>query len=414
MRSDSPGTTIELRLRERSQGEPVSLGQSHITLPDLRWHEITVRHATVSDRSHLVLKVFSSGATKGTPINVDDVGVYQVSQRRKSEDAPPAAPSTPAVTPTPTPTPTSTPTPKPTPKPTPTPTPTVALNNKSAQPALVAYGSASAATPFAKRGSLVIAGRDNYADAPMKAVSVAGGTVLVYLDAVIDNPYGRYHQMLNEKSVCGPATGRWPGDYKANGSGYLNDFRPGSVLQSKLGCVLEKIVEENPHIGGFFADDLGSRSWFSGFSWSSFGAKNQQDYRAGAIELSKTFREVSDKHGLIFLVNGTWGAGSLSASGGGYPDMNKNGNALADGGFAEHHVADTYWARDYPCSSQWAAQSPVTHGTAFNMAVTNTDAERKPYIDSGCYAFVSTQTDYTTAPVWGSFHPTGLPSQVQR
>lgn len=306
------------------------------------------------------------------------------------------------------------PTPTGTPAPAPAPAPTVALNNKPAQPALVAYGSGSAATPFAEQGSLVIAGRVNYADAPMKAVSAAGGTVLVYLDAVIDNPYGRYHQMLNEQSVCGPATTRWPGGYKANEWGYLNDFRPGSVLQGKLECVLEKIVAENPHIGGFFADDLGSRSWFAGFSWSTFGAQNQQDYRAGAIALSKTLRKVSDRHDLIFLVNGTWGAGSLSASGGGYPDTNQHGNALADGGFAEHHVGDTYWARDYPCSSQWAAQSSVTHGTAFNLAVTNTDAERKPYIDSGCYAFVATQASYSTAPVWGSFHRTGLPSQVLR
>ena len=81
--------------------------------------------------------------------------------------------------------------------------------------------------------------------------------MLIYLDAIIDNPYGRYHDMLINQSACGPATSRWPGDYQANSWGYLNDFRVGSVLQSKLRCVLETMVAENPHMAGWFADDLG-------------------------------------------------------------------------------------------------------------------------------------------------------------
>ena len=68
---------------------------------------------------------------------------------------------------------------------------------------------------------------------------------------------------------------------------YLNDFRVGSVLQSKLECVLEKMVAENPHMAGFFADDLGSRSWYPGFSWDTWGTTNQQSYRAGAIALRR-------------------------------------------------------------------------------------------------------------------------------
>ena len=109
-----------------------------------------------------------------------------------------------------------------------------------------------------------LAGRDNYPGQGFKDVSAAGGSVLIYLDPMIDNAHGRYHDMLINQSVCGPATSRWPGSPKANSWGYLNDFRVGSVLRRKLPCVLEKMVEENPHMAGWFADDLGSRSWFRG------------------------------------------------------------------------------------------------------------------------------------------------------
>ncbi len=289
------------------------------------------------------------------------------------------------------------------------------LVNNVTQPAIIAYGSARYVVPFAHEGALVIAGRDNYNAPEMKQVSAAGGTVLMYLDAVIDNSYGRYHQMLINSSECGAAVPRWPGNVQANNWGYLNDFRPGSTLQNKLECVLEKIVAENPHIGGFFADDLGSRSWFPNFSWSSFGAQNQLDYRDGAIEISKTFRKVSDRHGLILMVNGTWSGGALSSSGGGYPDASKNGNALADGTMAEHHPLDSYWGNAYPCASQWATQSAVTKGKAFNFAVTNTDAERAAFARTGCYAFAATQQSYDDpASVWGPFSRTGLPTLVRR
>jgi hypothetical protein len=76
----------------------------------------------------------------------------------------------------------------------------------------------------------VVAGRENLGGQAFKDVSAAGGTVLIYLDAFIDNPHGRYHDLLNNASECGPAASRWPGNYKANSWGYLNDFRVGSVL----------------------------------------------------------------------------------------------------------------------------------------------------------------------------------------
>jgi hypothetical protein len=282
------------------------------------------------------------------------------------------------------------------------------------QAASLIWGSGSLAEPYAHPGALVVAGRDNYQDQAFKDVSAAGGTVLIYLDAIINNSYGRYHDMLINQSKCGPATSLWPGSPKANSWGYLNDFRVGSVLQSKLQCVLETMVAENPHMGGFFADDLGSRSWFPDINWSSWSSTDQQAYRDGAIALTQTFRKVANEHGLVFIVNGTWSGGSLSSSGGGYPDMSKSGNALADGGFVEHHDGEIGYFGPYGCSSQWASQSPVTQGKAINYAVTDTSAGLTEYVNSKCYAFVNQQStaDYDYAPPWGTFHPTGLPSHV--
>ncbi len=131
------------------------------------------------------------------------------------------------------------------------------IQNLPPQAAGLVWGNPAEAAKYAYPGGLVVAGRDNYQGQPFKDVSAAGGTVLIYLDAIIDNPHGRYHDMLNNASECGPATSRWPGNYKANSWGYLNDFRVGSVLQRKLECVLEKMVAENPHMAGWFADDLG-------------------------------------------------------------------------------------------------------------------------------------------------------------
>ena len=281
------------------------------------------------------------------------------------------------------------------------------LSNAPAQPAAIVYDSTAGAAAYARPGGLVVAGRDNYEDQVFKDVSAAGGTTLVYLDAIIDNSYGRYHQLLINNSVCGPATTRWPGNYRANDYGYLNDFRVGSVLQQKLPCVLHTMVRENPHMAGWFADDLGSRSWFPQINWSTFPDK--QAYRDGAIALTRTFRSVADQHGLVFLVNGTWSAND----GGGYPAANTHGNALADGGFVEHHDGQIGFFGPYACSDQWAAQSPVTRGTAFNYAVTSSPAGTREYVDSGCYAYVHQQSDYNTVPApWGPFRATNLPSRV--
>ena len=105
------------------------------------------------------------------------------------------------------------------------------IQNLPSQAAGLVYGNPGEAARYAYPGGLVVAGRDNYQGQAFKDVSAAGGTVLIYLNAIIDNPHGRYHELLNNPSECGPATSRWPGNYKANSWGYLNDFRVGSVFK---------------------------------------------------------------------------------------------------------------------------------------------------------------------------------------
>ena len=361
-----------------------------------------------------------NATTAETVVNVlgtaqsDLVAVTQHDVRDQAAAAPAPTPTPPTPgTPTPSP---STPTPSPS-----TTAPTSAVpvgstvTNLPGQPAITAYGSSSAVNPFAHNGALIIAGRDNYADQPMKNASAAGATVLIYLDVVIDNPYGRYHDMLTNPSQCGPATSRWPGSPKANQWGYLQDFRVGSVAQSKLRCVLETMVAENPHMGGFFADDLGSRSWFGGFSWDSWGTTNQQAYRAGAIALAKTFHDVAVEHGLMVMVNGTWTAGSVASSGGGYPNASSHGLSLADGGYIEHHSSNeiAFWT-NYSKGQWGTAPGSVSNGKPFMYVQANDDATRNAYSNAGVAAFLSAQVNYDTASVWTSFHPTGLPSRVRQ
>jgi hypothetical protein len=295
------------------------------------------------------------------------------------------------------------------------------LVNRPTQPASMVYGSPGTngrAIAYAHPGGLVVAGRDNYADQVFKDVSAGGGTVLIYLDTIINNAYGRYADMLINKSACGPAVPLWPGNYQANQYGKLNDFRVGGVLQAKLRSVLETMVAENPHMGGWFADDLGSRSWYPGIDWSTF---DQGAYRDGAIAIAQTFRQVADKYGLIFIVNGTWSAND----GGGYPDAAQHGLSLADGGFVENHDGEIGYFGPYAKSPQWASQSAVTRGVSFMYANTLTKAGLAEYAGSGCYAYVNLQPDYDYAAPWtfpaaglpagpSTFHAAGLPTGVSR
>ena len=280
-----------------------------------------------------------------------------------------------------------------------------------AQPGSLVYGALHGAERYAAPGGLVVAGRANFAASEFKRVAAAGGTVLLYMDPIVDEAYGPYHKLLFRRSTCGPAVARWPGSPRANEYGYLTDFRRGSVLQSKLRCVLERMVRQNPHMGGWFVDDLGSRSWFTDLPWSSLSTRSQSAYRLGAVEIARTFRRVADDHRLIFLVNGTWSGGTLATAGGGYPVAARSGNALADGAVIEHHDDQLAYFGPYACSSQWAAKSAVTRGEAVNLAITSSDEGLRRYAASPCYSHVSLQNGYDFAATpWGRFRDAGLPT----
>jgi hypothetical protein len=286
-----------------------------------------------------------------------------------------------------------------------------AMVNLPTQPAAVMYGSTSGTSPYAQPGALLVVESTLLGNQVFKDAAAAGCTLLAYLDTVALNTNGIYHQALYNSSVYGAAVPQW-GTYMANTGLPLADFRVGGIEQGKVAGVLDKIVTDFPHIGGFFADDLGSRSWFPLINWSTFPAQDKADYRAGAIALTQTFRNVCDRHGLVFMVNGTW----YGNDGGGYPDSTKHGNAVADGGMVEHHDTEIAFWTPYATSTQWASQSPITQGKAFHFAIMATSAGVTEFVDANVFAYVSLQSDYTLAAPspWGSFHATGLPSKVDR
>ena len=293
-----------------------------------------------------------------------------------------------------------------------TPTPITPL---PAQPAGIFYGDPGAWDStldlYAHPGAMVVAGRENYTDQGFADVEAGGGSVLVYLDPIVWNDYGTYHRLLFDASACGPAVPKWPGPISANSSGDLADFRVGGVLQSKLHCVLEQMVADNPGMGGWFIDDTGSRSWFPNINWSTF--PDRQAYRDGAVAVAQAVRDVADEHGLVFLVNGTWEKGTLASAGGGYPDMNADGLSLADGGVVEHHDGQSSFFGPYGCGAQWATASQVTHGDAFMFDISTSSAGVSEYDGTGCYAWIANQTSaqYDGVAPWSTtrWHENGLP-----
>jgi hypothetical protein len=274
-----------------------------------------------------------------------------------------------------------------------------------AQPVAFAYGDElTGLDAYARPGALVVAGRENQDADGFRRVVTAGGSVLVYLDAVVRNPFGRYHSLLFDASACGPAVPVWPG-LPPTRYGPLADLRPGGVLQGKLGCVLEAMVVENPTMAGWFADDLGSRS---SLDPAALSPADRRAYRDGAVALSATFRAVADRHGLLVLVNGAWEGGAVDEVGGGYPDPARSGNALADGGVVENHDDQVRFFGPYLCSLQWASESPVTRGRPFQTVITSTPSAREDYLNTGCVAYATTQTDYGVVPApWGPFASSG-------
>lgn len=306
----------------------------------------------------------------------------------------------------------------------------VTFTNQPAQPMRYHYDSRPL-SEWSHPGALVIAGLGRSDIGPPGvspayagtnpdyiAASNAGATVIGYIDPIIDNDWGLYHELLVHQfdslgRTVGGETSLWPGGpFTANEWGKLNDFRPGSVLQQKFGAVLNKMLDENPWLAGFWLDDVGSRSWYPGFSWENdFTATDRTNYRNGAIALVQTARQVCDTRRLpngrrrIIIVNGTWTGGSILANGGGYPNSSLNGCSLAEGAEIEHPGAlDTFWT-NYATGPQWATEAS-TGGVPFIVSSHHTTAQMNQFVAAG---IVSHAESEEATSIWGSFHETGLP-----
>jgi hypothetical protein len=307
--------------------------------------------------------------------------------------------------------------------------PPVELVNRPTQPMRYHYDQ-QPLSAWAHPGALVIAGLGRSdlgppgidpayegTDPGYIAAAEAGATVIAYIDPIIDNDFGLYHELLHHETdslgrSVGPATSLWPGGpFVANEYGNLADFRVGSVLQQKFGAVLEMMLDECPWLAGFWLDDVGTRSWYPDFSWENdFTATDRQAYRDGAIALVQTARQVCDTNRIngqrrILIVNGTWTAGTLLSDGGGYPDPEVHGCSLVEGGEIEHHELDSWWI-DYATGPQWATEAS-TDGVPFIVASCLTDADQDAFIAADILSHSESAESATT--VWGSFHETGLP-----
>lgn len=286
------------------------------------------------------------------------------------------------------------------------------LTLQPSQPGTFVYTNVTTAlNSYKTPGAMVIAGRDNYGDTNFQAVNAAGGYVLIYLDAILENTVGRYHDLLINSSVYGAAIPRWPGFPQASTYGYLLDVRTTSILHSKLEPVLRLILSENPHCAGFFMDDLGSRTNYSGISWTTtFNSTDQTNYRNGVIAIAQTCRNVCDELNKIWIANGSWNGGTVATNGGGYPTVGTHGCSLADGGCFELWKGfDPAFRSAMAGSAQWATASAIVSGDAVHIAIANDAADRADWADDGTIAYISEQTDYSAAVApWGSFHSTGM------
>lgn len=297
---------------------------------------------------------------------------------------------------------------------------------------------------WGRPGALIIAGRVNYNDSRMVECANRGATVTPYLDCLITNPYGRYHTLLlNASPEFGARIPEWPGGpdsgrWRANSIGstinYLSDFREGALMHQPIGnvaarvaafpwmdptwtrleAILELMAYENPTIGGFFADDLGSRSYFADLNWTNFGATYRSQYRLGAIEISKAFDRVCKRHQLVYCANGTWNAGINN--GGGYPNVDAAGLASAALFMIENHPAAEYaYGVNWGSAPQWG-DSSITGGPAYPVVIVNENTQAGEFANwaaTGVPAYLGRHYgSYTTMAVYGSGRANGLPSRV--
>jgi hypothetical protein len=76
VRTDTPGTTLRLRLRERNGAAKHNTTTSPYRLPDRDWHHMVVRHAAKSDGSTLGFRVMALNLRPGQHVVIDDVALW--------------------------------------------------------------------------------------------------------------------------------------------------------------------------------------------------------------------------------------------------------------------------------------------------------------------------------------------------
>lgn len=279
------------------------------------------------------------------------------------------------------------------------------------QPGAVLYGP-DATSAYAHAGAMVDM---NSAETPGAiAVSNAGGHVFVYVDAIVTGSGGNYASLINNTNSYGPAIGQWPGQTQQyNSYGYVRDLLL-LVSSGKLLNILNFIVSDNPHMAGFFCDDLGTSNPQYGYSGSPLAAAGNgysiptTTFYNAVIAVVNVFRQVCNAHNLMMLVNGMFdGRGN-----GGYPTRSTHGCSLAEGSCAEHQTnqGTNFWPV-YLASSQWATASPLTAGDTTHFVIA-TPGDTSWNSTTGV-AWIAQQSNYQTVPpVWTSFHATGLPTHV--
>lgn len=276
------------------------------------------------------------------------------------------------------------------------------------QPGAVIYGS-DAPSSYYHAGAMVDMNSSETAGAI--AVSNAGGHVLVYVDIIASASGGNYTSIINNANAYGPAIGLWPGQTSPyNAYGYVRDLAT-LVTSGKLLNVLNKVVADNPHMAGFFADDLGTTNpqYKSplGTQGNGYTTPTTTFYNA-VIAAVQVFRDVCDAHGLILLVNG----GFDGRGNGGYPTRGSHGCSLVEGTCAEHQASTpgAFWDV-YMSAAQWANDSPITSGQALGFVIANAgDTGWRTHAD---IAWIAYQTNYSSAPnPWSGFHTTGLPTHA--
>ena len=135
----------------------------------------------------------------------------------------------------------------------PPPTPVGEPLNRPTNPGLLMYADgappANVVANWSRPGALVVVGRTNYDEPWVHTMADGGATVLIYLDSMIDNDWGRYHDKLINASEFGPPVPRWPGHPSPTGGARSTISGPVGVSAQIAWRPGADGLRESPHFG---------------------------------------------------------------------------------------------------------------------------------------------------------------------